>query len=172
MKTTNSASIFFLAVALVIAGLAGPRLSAAEPVLGKAADNKILAQQLVNQQVAKPANKDLAILGLHAVPPEGGEQRMIACNLDRIGKADSEDDKVVFREQKTFVFAKLSQPGVFEVMTPIKDAANNVIGMAVFVFHDFKPGGDETSYYLRAVQMRDEMARATPSHAALFSPAP
>lgn len=172
MKITNSTSIFLLAIALVVAGFAGPRLSAAEPVLGKAAENKIHAQVLVNQQAAKPANKDLAILGLHAVPPEGGEQRMIACNLDRIGKADSEDDKIVFRQQKTFVFAKLSQPGVFEVMTPIKDATGNVIGMAVFVYHGFKAGSDETPYYLRSMQMRDEMARATPSHAALFRAVP
>ncbi len=154
---------------LLAAGIAGSA-GAAEPVLGKAADNKIHAQTLVNQQVAKPENKDLSILGVHAIVPGATEQTMIACNLDRIGKADSEDDKIVTREHKTMVFPKLSKPGIFEVMIPLKDTPGNVIGMLVFVFDGYKPGADETAYYLRAVKIRDEMTRATPSHAALFKP--
>lgn len=153
-----------LACSLLLAGSS----FAADIVLGKASENKIHAQALVNRQAAKPENKDLAILGLHAVAPGATEQTMIACNLDRIGKADSEDDKIVTREHKTMVFPKLSKPGIFEVMIPLKDSAGNVIGMLVFVFDGYKAGADETSYYLRAVKMRDEMTRDTPSHAALF----
>ncbi len=143
----------------------------AEPALGKAADNKIHAQTLVNQQTGKKENSDLYILGLHAVAPGAADQTMIACNLDRIGKADTDDDKSVTQLHRTLIFQKLSQPEIFEVLIPLKDASGNVIGMAVFVYNGFKTGSDETSYYLRSVKMRDEMARVTPSHRALFQPA-
>lgn len=144
---------------------------AAEPTLGKASDNHIHAQRLVDQQTAKSANADLYILGLHAIAPGATEQTMIACNLDRIGKADTDEDKVVSRQHKTILFQKLSDPQIFEVLLPLKDQAGNVIGMAVFVYNGFKTGSDETSYYLRSVKMRDEMAATTPDFQSLFQPA-
>jgi hypothetical protein len=155
---------FALAASMLLAGTS----FAADVVLGKASENKIHAQALVNRQTAKPENKDLSILGLHAIVPGAAVQTMIACNLDRIGKADSEDDIIVTKEHKTMVFPKLSKPGIFEVMTPLKDSSGNVIGMLVFVFDGYKAGADETPYYLRAMKMREEMARETPSYVALF----
>lgn len=157
---------------LLLLGTLGLHPLRAESGLGKAAENHIHAQQLVNQQMAKRENADLYILGLHAVAPGATEQSMIACNLDRIGKADTADDKSITTLHRTLVFQKLSEPGTLEVMLPIKDTAGAVIGMAVFVYHGFTSGADETSYYLRSVKMRDEMARATRSYTALFQPNP
>ncbi len=156
-------------LALLALSLSSGSAFAAEPVLGKASDNHIHAQRLVDQQTAKPENADLYILGLHAVAPGATEQTMIACNLDRIGKADTDEDKVVARLHKTIAFQKLADPQIFEVLLPLKDAAGNVIGMAVFVYNGFKTGSDETPYYLRSVKMRDEMARATADGASLFA---
>jgi len=160
---TRHLLIALAAIALSIRGA-----TAAEPILGKAADNHIHAQSLVDQQVAKPENADLAILGLHAVAPGASEQTMIACNLDRIGKADTDEDKVVSRLHKTILFQKLSDPEIFEVLIPLHDSGGNVIGMAVFVYKGFQTGSDETPYYLRSVKMRDEIARHTPAGTGLF----
>ncbi|MDD3180592.1 MAG: hypothetical protein PHQ04_09600 [Opitutaceae bacterium] len=155
-----------LALGLVSSALSG----AEQPGWINAADNKIHAQKLVNEQMAKFKNIDIKFLGLHAVAPGEKEQKMIACTHDRINKPDSEDDYWVSQKHWTLVFQKLAEPEVIEVMIPLQDASGNVIGTACFIFKGFKTGDSEYPYYMRAVAMRNEMARATPSLAALFQP--
>jgi hypothetical protein len=140
----------------------------ADPALGKAADNAIYAQTLVNEQMAK--HSDLLVLGLHAPKPGAKDSHMIATNLDRIGKADDEDDLAVSQEHKTILAPNVKEPTKFEVAVPLKDASGKVIGSLSTVFK-YAAGDDEVKMHATAVAIRDEMAKKIPNVAALFKPA-
>jgi hypothetical protein len=140
---------------------------AAEP-LGKAADNAIYAQTLVNEQMRK--HPELLVLGMHAPRPGAKDSHMIAANLDRIGKADDEDDLAVAQERKTILAPNMKEPDKFEVAVPLKDASGQVIGSLSTVFK-YAAGDDEIKMHAAAVAIRDELARKIPNVAALFKPA-
>jgi hypothetical protein len=139
----------------------------ADPAWGKAADNAIYAQTLVNEQMAK--HPELVVLGMHAVKPGAKDSHMIAANLDRIGKVDDEDDLAVAQERKTILAPNLKEPTKFEVAVPLKDANGKVIGSLSTVFK-YAAGDDEVKMHVAAVAIRDEMAKKIPSVAALFKP--
>jgi iron complex outermembrane receptor protein len=140
----------------------------ADPALGKAADNAIYAQTLVNEQMAK--HPELLVLGMHAPKPGAKDSHMIAANLDRIGKADDEDDLAVAQERKTILAPNVKEPTKFEVAVPLKDASGKVIGSLSTVFK-YAAGDDEVKMHSAALAIRDEMAKKIPSVAALFKPA-
>jgi iron complex outermembrane receptor protein len=142
----------------------------ADPAVGKAADNAIYAQTLVNEQMAK--HPELLVLGMHAAKPGASakDSHMIAANLDRIGKLDDEDDLAVAMERKTILAPNLKEPTKFEVAVPLKDASGKVIGSLSTVFK-YAAGDDEVKMHVAALAIRDEMARKIPSVAALFKPA-
>jgi iron complex outermembrane receptor protein len=140
----------------------------AEPALGKAADNAVYAQTLVNEQMAK--HPELLVLGMHAPKPGAKDSHMIAANLDRIGKADDEDDLAVAQEHKTILAPNLKEPTKFEVAVPLKDANGRVIGSLSTVFK-YAAGDDEVKMHAAAVAIRDDVARKIPNVAALFKPA-
>jgi hypothetical protein len=140
----------------------------ADPALGKAADNAIYAQTLVNEQMAK--HSELLVLGMHAAKPGAKDSHMIAANLDRIGKADDEDDLAVAQERKTILAPNLKEPTKFEVAVPLKDTNGKVIGSLSTVFR-YAAGDDEVKMHAAALAIRDEMAKKIPSVAALFKPA-
>jgi hypothetical protein len=137
----------------------------ADQPLGKAADNAIYAQQLVNEQMAK--HPELVVIGVHAAKPGAKQSTMIASNLDRIGKADDEDDLAVAHERKTILAPNLKDPNKFEVAVPLKDASGQVIGSLSAVFK-YKAGDDEVKMHVAALAIRDEVAKQTPNVAALF----
>jgi hypothetical protein len=155
-----------LAAAAAAAMLAWVPTFADEP-LGKAADNPIYAQKLVNEQMSK--HPELLVIGLHAAKPGSKKSTMIATNLDRIGKADDEDDLAVSRERKTILAPNLKEPTKFEVAVPLKDAAGEVIGSLSTVFK-YAAGDDEVKMHAAALAIRDELAKQIPSVAALFKP--
>jgi hypothetical protein len=138
------------------------------PVLGKAADNKIYAQKLVNEVMAK--NPDLLVVGFHAIKPGTKDQVMIASNLDRIGKEDDDDDKAVVNERKTICVPNAKESNKFEVQVPMKDATGAIIGAYGFVFL-YKAGDDEVELHRKGVVLRDSLAKKIPNLAALFAPA-
>jgi iron complex outermembrane receptor protein len=138
---------------------------AADQALGKAADNAIYAQSLVNEQMAK--HPELVVIGMHAVKPGLKASTMIATNLDRIGKADDDDDLAVSRERKTILAPNLKEPTQFEVAVPLKDASGQVIGSLSTVFK-YTAGDDEVKMHVAALAIRDELAKKTPNVAALF----
>jgi hypothetical protein len=140
----------------------------ADPPLGKAADNAIYAQTLVNEQMAK--HPELLVLGMHAPKPGAKDSHMIAANLDRIGKADDEDDLAVAQERKTILAPNVKEPTKFEVAVPLKDASGKVIGSLSTVFK-YAAGDDEVKMHTAALAIRDEMAKKIPNVAALFKPA-
>ena len=147
--------------------VAGGVATAADAPLGKAADNAIYAQKLVNEQMAK--HPELVVIGLHAPKPGAKSSTMIASNLDRIGKADDDDDLAVARERKTILAPNLKDPTKFEVAVPLKDAAGKVIGSLSVVFK-YTAGDDEIKMHTAAVAIRDDVAKQTPSVADLFKP--
>jgi hypothetical protein len=156
------------AASAAVLSCASAAYALADPALGKAADNAIYAQTLVNEQMAKHA--ELLVLGMHAPKPGAKDSHMIAANLDRIGKADDEDDLAVAQERKTILAPNIKEPTKFEVAVPLKDANGKVIGSLSTVFK-YAPGDDEVKMHAAAVAIRDEMARKIPSVAALFKPA-
>jgi len=162
-------SVFFTTLIVVTCGaLLRAQTPAASPPLGRAADNKIFAQALVNELMAK--NPDLLVVGFHAIAPGATEQKMIASNLDRIGKDDDEDDKAVVTEGKTICCPNAKEPNKFEVQVPMKDAAGRIIGAYGFVFQ-YRAGADEVELHRKAVVLRDGLAKRIPNLAALFAPA-
>lgn len=156
----------FLAAATILSSLtAGP--SQADSHCGKAAANKIYAQQLVNKLMV--SNSDLLVVGLHAVAPNAKRETMIASNLDRIGKEDDADDIAVATTGKTILAPNLKEPDKFEVQVPLKDRKGKLIGATGLVFK-YKHGDDELKLHARAIAIRDELAQKIPNLAALFKP--
>jgi YVTN family beta-propeller protein len=141
----------------------------ADAALGKAADNAIYAQRLVNETLA--SHPELVVIGMHAVKPGAKDSTMIAANLDRIGKADDEDDLAVSRERKTILAPNLKDPTKFEVAVPLRDASGKVIGSLSTVFK-YGAGDDEVKMHATAVAIRDDLAKKTPNLAALFKASP
>jgi YVTN family beta-propeller protein len=138
------------------------------PVLGKAADNKIYAQQLVNQLMA--TNPDLVVVGLHATVPGSKQQTMIATNLDRVGKKDDDDDIAVAVEHKTILAPNLTDHRKFEVQVPLKDSAGHFLGAAAGLVFKYTEGADEVAFHVRALEIRQYLAQNTPDLAALLAP--
>ena len=152
---------------LAVSGVSGTTVMAAE-ALGKAADNAIFAQTLVNEQMKK--HPELLVLGMHAPKPGAKDSHMIASNLDRIGKEDDEDDLAVAKERKTILAPNMKEPDKFEVAVPLKDAGGRVIGSLSTVFK-YAPGDDEVKMHQAALAIRDEVAKKIPNVAKLFAAA-
>jgi len=160
---------------LALALLASPALTIcpdqlrAEDPLGRAVDNKVYAQALVNDVVK--SNPDLIIVGFHAVAPGAKDETMIASTLDRIGEKDDDEDLTVVSEQETILAVSLKEPIKFKVHLPMKDASGNVIGLMALIFRN-DMARDQAYYCARALAIRDGIARRIPSLGALFKPAP
>jgi hypothetical protein len=157
-----------LAAALVVSTGAAVAPASAAPALGKASENAIYAQTLVNDVTSK--HPELLVLGMHAQKPGAKGSHMIAANLDRIGKEDDEDDLAVSKERKTILAPNVKEPTKFEVAVPLKDASGQVIGSLSTVFK-YAAGDDEVKMLMAAVAIRDDLAKKIPNVAALFKPA-
>jgi hypothetical protein len=166
LNATRSSAVVLAVLAVLACGRPAPAV--ADQALGKAADNAIYAQTLVNETLQK--HPELVVIGLHAVKPGSKKSTMVAANLDRIGKQDDEDDLAVSRERKTILAPNLKDPGRFEVAVPLQDATGKVIGSLSTVFK-YKAGDDEVKMHAAAVAIRDDLAKKTPNAAALFKPA-
>ena len=152
-----------IVVVLTALCLGAGTLWAADPN-GKAADNKIYAQTLVNALIKE--RSDLLIIGLHGVAPGAKDSAIIACNLDHIGNLDSADDLAAGIEHKTLLEPK--SPEKFEIVMPLKDAAGAYIGAVVMIFK-YRPADTELGMYQKALTIRDELAKQIPDFAALFA---
>jgi hypothetical protein len=162
-----------LVCSILTLGLLGalwPVRAADELPLIKAADNKIFAQKLVNEVMA--ANPDLMAIGLHAIPPGGTNQVVIAQTDDIIGKKDSAGDlEVTNLDQAKIYPATLGGKPRMKVMIAWHDGAGRKIGLAVL---SFKPGEGVTalSAHIKAAKILDGLAVKIPNLAALFQPMP
>jgi hypothetical protein len=123
------------------------------------APEKIYAQELVNQTVAK--YPDLLVVAMHVTPPKGSQNVIIASNIGRIGKKD----KKVINTGETL--AKVNKNGDrFEVELPLHDASSKPIGALAIVF-PYKAGDDASQFETRAKLIRDELAQQIPQLAKL-----
>jgi len=134
----------------------------------KAADNRIFAQKLVNLTMA--AHPELLVIGMHATKPGTKDQRMVASNLDRIGKHDDDDDIGVATEHKTICAPNLTETFKFEVLMPLKEASGKTLNAAIGFVFKYKAGDDEVKMHAKAVAIRDAMAAQIPNLEALFTP--
>lgn len=135
---------------------------------GKAADNKIYAQKIVNQ--IKAENPDLYWVGIHAFAPGSNEATMIAHSLDVIGNKSAPEDVLVITKGNTNIFPS---PKVFKlgIMLPLKDVSGKNIAGLAFGFK-YQDGDDQAAVYTKATAIRNEVAKKIPDFAALFNPAP
>ena len=138
-----------------------------DPSWRKAADNHIFAQTLVNDTMA--ANPDLVVIGLHAVAPGAKDETMIATNLDRVGKKDDDDDVAVATERKTILAPNLKDSSRFEVQVPLKDSSGAIVGAIGLVFK-YHAGDDEVALHVKALAIRDNIAKQVSGLADLFKP--
>jgi iron complex outermembrane receptor protein len=159
------------ALSLLAAGF-GPQAAApsVEPTFGKAADNKIYAQQLAIELVAK--NPDLGGVGLHAIPPGGKDYEIVAQLRDLIGKKSSADDVDVINRDATKIYPFVIDGSPrFSALAPLRDRAGNIIGLAVLSFHR-RPGIDKLAVHTRLEAILADLAKRIPDRAALFRPIP
>lgn len=139
---------------------------AADPSWRKASDNKIYAQKLANEVM--DANRDLINIGVHASKPGTDDERMIASNLDRIGKVDDDDDKAGAKEGKSVLNPNYQKQNI-EVLIPLNDASGKLIGALALVF-PFKTGDEQGKILTRADQIRDQLARKIETADDMFKP--
>lgn len=139
----------------------------AETALGKAADNKIYGQVVINDLMRE--NPDLIIASIHTVAPGAKDQTMVASTMDRIGEKDDDEDLVVVSEQATILARSLKEPQKFKVHMPLEDASGKVIGLLVLIFKA-EPGNDETHYCERALAIRANVAKRITDTRLLFNP--
>jgi hypothetical protein len=159
-----SAAVLFFAAAIIA-------LAADEPDRAnwkRAADNRIYAQKLVNESLAR--HPELLVIGLHAIAPGDKEERMIATNLDRVGKLDDDDDKAAAVDHKIVLAPNPNDPHRFEVQIWLKDAAGHRLNAGAGLVFKYQEGDDLVRLLAQAICIRDELARETPSFAALFAP--
>jgi hypothetical protein len=141
---------------------------APDPSWRKSTDNPIVAQQFVNELMAK--YPELVVVGLHATVPGAKTETMIATNLDRVGKVDDDDDIAVAQEHKTILAPNTKDPHRFEVQVPLKDSAGHFLGASCGLVFKYNAGDDEVQLHLKALAIRNELAKKTPSLAALLQP--
>ena len=95
--------------------------------------DKIVAQTLVESLLA--SRDDLASVTLHGVPPGTMVHTMFAGSWpDRVGNADDPDDVDIATKAIAVLDPALSRKGLYEVMLPLKDASDKVIGALVIGF--------------------------------------
>lgn len=140
--------------------------------------HKMLSQALVDETFAK--HPELQSLTLQGVPP--GYKGTVKSTMfagtfpERIGKMSSDLDVLVVEKGYTILDPRWNMkdtPPKVTILIPLRDKANQNVGLAVVVFkHPAGATKTEKEYFLAAATIRDELAARIPSHAALFAPAP
>src|SRR5712691_2947128 len=141
----------------------------AEERYGRAADNKIYAQSLVNEILAP--DPDLLWAGMHGVAPGSQEHTIIASTLDVIGKKDEDSDVLVATEGRSVLVPNLKQSKL-GVMLPLRDASGQRIGALALAFKYPSPDTSEARLFLKATAIRDRVAKRIRAFSDLFRPVP
>jgi hypothetical protein len=176
----NSSKIFAFALLTACACAAMPAMAQTfdppkQAPWGKPADNKILAQKIVNQTMAE--NPDLISLGFHSIPPgvhaNPGEpgQVIIAQIHDRIGAPDGPADLEGAQQDMIRIF-RTKEDGLprMRYMATLRDAAGRNVGLAVLIFKDPKMTAFDA--HTRAETILTAISKKIPDQAALYSPVP
>jgi hypothetical protein len=116
------------------------------------------AQKLVDEALSK--HPDVIELAVHATPPKGKGNIILASNVGRIGKAASDDVKVVASgEPKVGAYGDGKRYGV---ELALRDSANKTIGVLSVRFL-YRSGDPESAFVSRAEKLRDELQKRIPS---------
>lgn len=165
------AGVTALAAALVVPqGQAQPAAAPAEAPARKAAENKIYAQQLVNDLMA--ANEDLMSVGIHAIPSGGKEYEIVAHSRDLIGKKDSEADVQMIVNDQIIIGPETTGYTTIPRMVvhaTLRDSQGQIVGLAVLSFK-LDPGTTKLATHIRADAILNTLARKIPSATALCNP--
>jgi hypothetical protein len=152
-------------ILLAALALGNVALRAAGDHYGLAADNKIVAQRLVNEIMA--AHPGLVAAGMHCVPPGGQAQAIIASTLDVIGKPSDPEDVL----NGHTVIAPSRKAPKLGIMLPLHDRSGQEIGSLALQFK-YSPGEDQVRFFAEATAIRESVALQIPDLASLFSPTP
>jgi hypothetical protein len=152
---------------LTVLALAAPAAAlAAEPAATLKEGS--YARHLIDQQMARhPA---IAVMAIHATPPGGQGNVIVASNIGRLGKPADADDLEVIRTGKPKMSVNKAGDH-FEVLEPLKDVEGEVIGALGVVYH-YKAGDDRPARIAEATQTRDQMARRIAHAGNLLDPWP
>ncbi|HJP69810.1 MAG TPA: hypothetical protein VJ846_13005 [Sphingomicrobium sp.] len=150
--------------------------AAAEPKNWSPPSYKIYAQQLADSTMR--AHPELLSVTLHGVPPGMHDAyTMFAGSYpDRIGNPDDPDDIDVSKKGITIVdprWNRTKDPAPkFVVLMPLRDRQGANIGLVVYAFKvPVESNAGERSFYLKALELRDALAKQIPSYDALFAAA-
>jgi hypothetical protein len=128
------------------------------------ATTKTHAQKLVDQMLLK--HPEVIVLAVHATPPKGKSNIIVASNFGRIGKkADDEDLKVISSGQP--IAAVAAQGRRYSVELTLHDSEKKTIG-ALSVGLRYQNGADQKALLSKAEQVRDELQALVPSIETLF----
>jgi len=121
-----------------------------------------LAQAIIERMIDK--HPDLVTLAMHVAPP-GHDNIIMASNFGRIGKLADKDDMHVINDGA--VLREVTNGGQrLAVELPQLDRKGKVIG-ALSTSFLIPPGGSADAAYAKAIAVRDEIAKQTPSLEAL-----
>ncbi len=163
-----------LSASFMLLGAAQP-VSAAERNWSPPA-TKIYAQRLSDETMK--AHPELLSVTLHGVPPGMHDvYTMFAGSYpDRIGNPDDPDDIDVSKKGITIVdprWHRTKDPAPkFVILMPLRDRAGENIGLVVYAFKvPVESNAGERKFYLKALDLRDALAKRIPNYDALFVPA-
>ena len=128
------------------------------------ATTKTHAQKLLDETLSK--HPEVIGLALHATPPKGKSNIILASNFGRIGKkADDDDLKVISSGQP--IAGVYAQGRRYSAELLLRDSANRTIG-ALSVSLRYQRGADQKALLSKAEQVRDELQALVPSIETLF----
>jgi len=137
---------------------------------GKAANNHIFAQQVVNEIMAD--NPDILAFALHSSLP--GEkpgtpaQFCVASSMDLIGLKDEPGDvAVAAKDQLNIGLAPLGKITRLKVAVAFRSAAGQILG---FCMISFPSKVDKLTAHARTLAILEILARKFPDQASLFKP--
>jgi hypothetical protein len=150
--------------------------SAAEPKNWSPPPYKIYAQKLADETMT--AHPELLSVTLHGVPPrmQGAYTMFAGSYPDRIGNPDDPDDIDVSKKGITIVdprWHRTKDPAPkFVVLMPLRDRAGENLGLVVYAFKvPVESNAGEKIFYLKALGLRDALAKRISSYEALFAAA-
>jgi len=152
---------------LLLLGLFAGSAGAAEKPLRKARDNRIRAQELVNQMMR--CHPELLLGGVRATAPGEPGPTIVASTLDRIGAEDDEGDISVGVGGRTILVPGLKNPDRFGLSIPLKDSSGKRIGVLALAFKPMVEE-DETRVFPLGTAIRNELPLKIPALESLFFP--
>jgi hypothetical protein len=134
---------------------------------------KIYAQQLSDETMK--AHPELLSVTFHGVPPGMHDvYTMFAGSYpDRVGNPDDPDDIDVSKKGITIVdprWRRTKDPAPkFVVLMPLRNRTGENVGLIVYAFKvPVESNAGERKFYLKALDLRDALAKRIPSYDALF----